>query len=367
MADVNDLLAHLLEQNGSDLHVKVGTVPHLRVQGRLRPTPFDPPTVDDLTALVADLVPTARTRDLAERGEVSIAHAVPGLGRFRLNVYRQRGSYGLAIRVIAPGAPALSSLGLPESVPGLVENDAGLVLVCGPASSGKTTTAAALLDHLNQLRAAHIVTLEDPIEVLLADRTSLISQREIGSDTRSAADALRRIDQLDPDVIYVSKLEDPDTIDQVLTAAGAGRLVIATTTAASAADALHRLVGHFEATRQPRIRHALATVLRGVVCQRLVEGVDGSGLVAAAEILTASPEVTEAVATEAGPNEFAMLMATGSDRGMQAMDQSLIALVRSGRVAPSVAIAASSDPDRLAAVVAEASNRSDDEKSATPK
>lgn len=353
MAELDELLAHLIEQSGSDLHVKVGSVPHLRVQGRLRRTPFDASTFDELAEMVADLVPTARTRELAERGEVSIAHGVAGLGRFRLNVYRQRGSYGLSVRLIAPGAPALASLGLPPAVTDLADQTSGLVLVSGPASSGRTTTAAALLDHINGSRSVHIVTLEDPIEVLLADRSSIVSQREVGVDTRSAAEAMRRINRLDPDVVYVSELNDAATIDEVLTAAGAGRLVVATTSAPSVAATFDHLLEHFETARQSRIRHALATVLVGVVSQRLLEAATGEGLVPAVEVLTASPEVAEAIVAGAGPDGYGMLMARGADRGMQAMDQSLIALVRAGRVAPAVAIAASTDPDRLATVVAE--------------
>jgi len=352
MSDVDELLGHLIEQNGSDLHLKVGSVPHLRVQGRLRATPFDASTVDDLEALVADLVPTARTRELAEHGEVSIAHAVAGLGRFRVNVYRQRGSHGLAIRLIAPGAPALDTLGLPEQVTALADLDAGLVLITGPASSGKTTTAAAMLDHINATRTAHIVTLEDPIEVLLADRSSMVSQREIGVDARRASEAMRRINRLDPDVIFVSELEDAETIGEVLAAAGAGRLVIAVVSAASVSAALAELVAAFEVPRQARIRHLLATVLQGAVGLRLLESLDGARMMPAVEILTATPMVAAALVDGGGPDQLATLMARGADHGMQAMDQSLIGLVRAGQVSPTVAVAASTEPDRLASVLA---------------
>ncbi len=352
MTDIDVLLRHLVEQSGSDLHLKVGSVPHLRVQGRLRAIPFDAPRVEDLEHLVGDLVPTSRTRELAERGEVSIAHAVPGLGRFRLDVYRQRGTYAMAMRLIAPGVPALDALGLPAQVGTLAELDAGLVLVTGPAASGKTTTAAAMLDHVNRTRKAHIVTLEDPIEVLLADHSSMVSQREIGIDARDTAEALRRVNRLDPDVIFVSELGDAETIGEVLAVAGAGRLVIAVVTAATVAAALADLLAKIEVPRQARVRHVLASVLQGVVGLRLLESADGTGLVPAVEVLTATPEVTAALTDGAGADELAALMGQGADHGMQAMDQALIALVRAGSVTSTAAVAASAEPDRLAAMLA---------------
>lgn len=351
MADLNELLRYLIEQRGSDLHVKVGSVPHVRVQGKLRRTPFDASTMDEVAQIVSDLVPTARTRDLAERGEVSIAYALPGLGRFRLNVYRQRGSYGLSVRLIAHGAPAIESLDLPPIVAALAELESGLVLVSGPAASGKTTTAAAMLDHINRARAVHIVTLEDPIEVLLADRSSMVSQREIGVDVRSASEAMRRMSHLDPDVIFVSELNDADTIVEALALAASGRLVLATTPAASVAATFAYLVGTFEQNRQSRVRHGLASVLRSVVSQRLVGTINGDRLVPAVEVLVATREVGEAVIAGADPSELDALMAAGMVHGMQSMDQALVALVRDGKVSPSAAIAASHDPDRLGALL----------------
>ena len=352
MADLNGLLEHLIEHCGSDLHVKAGSAPHLRVHGRLRRTPFDTSSVEDVAEMVADVVPTSRARDLAERGEVSLAYAVPGLGRFRLNVYRQRGTYGLSVRLVAPGASDLASLHLPVGVQQLAELSSGLVIVSGPSSSGKSTTVAAMLDHINRTRAVHIVTLEDPIEVLLADRSSMVSQREIGVDVRGAAEAMRRINHLDPDVIAVSDLPDADTISEALTAAGSGRLVVVTSPAPSVASTIHLLVGQFELPRQPRIRHGLAAVLRGVMSQRLVDTAEGSDRVPAVELLTASPEVAGALIDGADEAGLVSVMERGGALGMASLEQALAGLVRDGKVNAATALAEANDPDRLAALLA---------------
>ena len=347
MADLNDLLQHLIEQRGSDLHVKAGSVPHLRVHGMLRRTPFKSSTAAELEGMVAELVPVARTRILAERGEVSIAYGVAGLGRFRLNVYRQRGSYGLSVRLVSPGVPSIDTLELPDIVEALTEHESGLILVTGPASSGKTTTVAAMLDRINSTRAVHIVTLEDPIEVLLADKSSMVSQREVGVDARSTSDAMRRMSHLDPDVIFVSELSDLETIEQVVAVAGSGRLVIGIAPTASAAETIGYLLSYFELPRQTRIRHAIASTLRGIVSQQLLHGTGSRGLVPAVEVLTGTPAVVDAIVAGAQSADLEALMARGDEQGMVTMDQALLELVRAGSVTESAAIAASHDPTRL--------------------
>ncbi len=352
MADLNDLLAHLIEQRGSDLHVKAGSVPHLRTQGKLRPTPFKTSTVAELESMVAELVPVARTRVLAERGEVSIAYGVSGLGRFRLNVYRQRGTYGLSVRLVSPGAPAISDLALPEKIESLIETESGLLFITGPASSGKTTTAAALLDRINMNRSVHIVTLEDPIEVLLADKSSMVSQREIGVDARSMAEALSRINHLDPDVIFVSELSDVETVTQVIAAANGGRFVIAVAPTGSAGETVEFILGHFELSKQQRIRHALAASLRGIVSQQLLGARGGGSLVPAVEVLTRTPASIEAIVRGSSVDEITALVEQSEGDGMQSMDQALSALVRSGKVEPGEAMAVCHDPNVLRAAIA---------------
>ena len=347
MTELNELLEHLIEQRGSDLHIKAGSIPHLRVQGRLQRTAYRPTTSDELEAIVAELLPVSRSQELAELGEISIAYGVSGLGRFRVNVYRQRGSYGMSIRWVSPGAPAIGALNLPPVVEKLASEESGVVLVTGPASSGKTTTVAAMLDHINATRAAHIVTLEDPIEVLLSDKSSMVSQREVGVDARTAAEAMRRVNRLDPDVIFVSELTDADTIREVLSSAGAGHLVLAPITTVTASEPVTHLVEYFEVEQQPQIRHALASTLRGIVTQRLLNRTGGRGLIPVAEVLTNSSKVFDAVVAGEDPATLDRLMSEGEYHGMQTFDQALLALVRSGEIEPRDALAAAQSPQQL--------------------
>ncbi len=351
MTELNELLEHLIEQRGSDLHVKAGSVPHVRVHGRLQRTAYDPTTSTELEAIVAELLPVSRSQELADNGEISIAYGVSGLGRFRVNVYRQRGTYGLSVRWVVPGAPAIGALHLPPVVEKLAMEQSGLVLVTGPASSGRTTTIAALLDHINATRAAHIVTLEDPIEVLLSDKSSMVSQRELGVDTRSVADALRRVNRLDPDVLFVSDLTDAESIREVLSAAATGKLVLATLSTASAAATVQHLVGFFPVEQQAQVRHALASTLRGIVAQRMLDRTDGEGQVPAAEVLTSNRAVFGAIVDGASEPALVRLMSEGAEEGMQTFDQSLLRLVRDGVVSARDALGAARSPRDLQAAL----------------
>lgn len=351
MAELDDLLEHLIEVRGSDLHVKAGSVPHVRVNGRLQRTAFDPSTPAELEALVAELLPVSRSQELADLGEISIAHGVAGLGRFRVNIYRQRGSYGMAVRWVVPGAPAIDALGLPEAVGRLADTASGLILVAGPASSGKTTTAAALLDRINATRSVHIVTLEDPIEVLLSDKSSMVSQREVGIDSRSFAEGLRRVNRLDPDVIFVSDLPDAESVREVLGAAASGNLVVATMTANSVFAALRRVVNFFPNAEHDQIRHALAAQIRGVVYQRMFDRSDADGLVPVVELLTATPEVVQAVAEGSAGSVIYRLMGDGAEYGMQTFDQALLRMVREGKVHPRDALGAARSPREMQAAL----------------
>jgi twitching motility protein PilT len=219
---VVDLLQYLLEERGSDLLVKVGSPPALRRNGKLERTMLEPLSPAGDRGLAEELLTPVKATELAETGETDLAHSVPGLGRFRVNVYRQRGSLSLAIRRVVPGAPAIADLGVPRVVADLAEQRDGLVIISGPAAAGKTTTAAAMIDHINASQARHIVTIEDPIEVLHADRVAIVSQREVGADTADVVEALRRVARQDADVIYVSDLNDPEAIMQALAVAAAG-------------------------------------------------------------------------------------------------------------------------------------------------
>lgn len=326
MTRVVDLLQYLLEERGSDLLVKVGSPPALRRNGRLERTTLealDPATIE---ALAAELLTPVKAQEFKAAGETDLAHSVPGLGRFRVNVYRQRGSVSLAIRRVVPGAPSIAELGVPPVVADLASSRDGLVVIAGPAASGKTTTAAAMIDHINATQSRHIVTIEDPIEVLHADRMAVVSQREVGADTADAADALRRVARQDADVIFVSDLIEAEAVGEALTVAAAGRLVIAVMSTLSVTDTISWIVERSPAESQAHTRQLLARVLRGIICQRLVDRADGRGRVAVIESLTGTPKVRDAIETAADTAVIARLMSEGDYHGMATFDQALFRL-----------------------------------------
>jgi twitching motility protein PilT len=331
MLDLNQLLAHVVESRGSDLHIKVGSPPYLRVDGRLEVTPFEAATPADTERIAFALMPKERAEDFMKRCDADFAHSVSGVGRFRVNVYRQRGSIGLVLRRVMPGNPTIDGLGLPNAIQRLAEEQHGLVLVTGPTSSGKTSTAAAIIDHINETRAGTIVTIEDPIEVLHADKQSMVIQREIGTDTTDHAEAMRRVLRQDPDVIFVSELRDVDVAWAALTAAQTGHLVIATMSTVNAIETIDRLIDFFPAVQQRQARQTLASGLRGIVSQRLLERADGRGRVAAMEILVATSRVHDAL-LDPVPGDLEGLMTEGEYHGMQTFDQSLFQLCKDGLV-----------------------------------
>ncbi len=242
MADLSALLNELVTERGSDLLVKVGCAPHIRRDGKLLPTDLPKMSPAEIESVAVELLSKSVIEELLDTGEVDVAHSVAGLGRFRVNVYRQRGSISMAIRRVVPGAPSMSDLGLPSAVERLAESDKGLLLVCGPAVSGRTTTAAAIVDHINTTMPKHILTIEDPIEVLHADKQGMVSQREVGSDTLSMIDGLRRVGRQTPDVVFLSAMGDAELKNEALRAAGAGRLVIAVTDDLTSTEAVLSLI-----------------------------------------------------------------------------------------------------------------------------
>ncbi len=326
MTRVVDLLQYLLEQRGSDLLIKVGSPPCLRRNGRLERTALEALGPPEIEALAAELLSPVKAEEFAETGETDLAHSVPGLGRFRVNVYRQRGSVSLAIRRVVPGAPSIADIGVPPVVADLASSRDGLIIVSGPAASGKTTTSAAMIDHINATQSRHIVTIEDPIEVLHSDRMAIVSQREVGTDTPDVVDALRRVARQDADVIFVSDLGDPEAVTQALAVAAAGRLVIGSMNTLSVIDTLSWLVDRQEPHAQAHTRVLLARVLRGIICQRLVDRADGRGRVAAIESLTGTPEVRDAISSGADSAVLERLMSEGEYHGMATFDQALFQL-----------------------------------------
>jgi twitching motility protein PilT len=347
MTQLEELLSYLHEVRGSDLHLKPGTVPHVRIDGQLRPTPFEalePGTVEMLATHVLD---EARRADLASHGEASAGLSVAGVGRFRVAVHRQRGSLAMVVRRVPPEIPDLDELGLPPQVERLAEEQKGLILITGSPGSGKTTTVAALIDRINHRRPCHILTIEDPIEVLHADAEAIVTQREVGTDTSGFAAALRTGLRQDADVIFVGELVDAETARAALTAAEVGHLVISTMRAAGAADTVARLIDLFPAAEQSQARQSLVATLRGVVCQRLMERADGKGRTPAVEILTGTAKVIDCIADPLRLHELEQVLADGHYHGMQTLDQALLDLVRDGLISLRDALAVSNNPEDL--------------------
>ena len=342
---VVDLLTHLLDERGSDLLVKVGSPPCIRRNGRLERTSLDSLDPESIELLASEMLAPDKAAEFKAHGEVDLAHSVPGLGRFRVNVYRQRGSVSLAIRRVVPGAPAIADLGVPAVVADLACQPEGLVLISGPSASGKTTTAAAMIDHINATQPRHIVTIEDPIEVLHADRMALVSQRELGADTADVADALRRASRQDADVIFASDLPDVESVREALAAAAAGRLVLAVVNTLTASDTIGSLVDRFEPHQQTSMRQTLGRVLRGVVCERLVDRTDGRGRVALVESLVGTPKVRAAIAANADPAVLERLMTEGDYHGMATFDQALFRLYNDDYISMDEALERVTNPE----------------------
>jgi twitching motility protein PilT len=353
--DLNDLLRFAVEHRGSDLHLKAGAPPHVRVDGKLRATPFDPVTPEDTERIALAITPAARADELTSTGETDYAFSVTGLGRFRVNVFRQRGSVALVLRRVLVGLPAFESLGLPGSVMRLADEVRGLVLVTGPTGSGRTTTAAAVVDHINSTRPVSIVTVEDPIEVLHSDKTAIVTQREIGTDTRDYATALRHALRQDPDVILIGELSTPETAEAALSAASTGHLVVAVMPTTRAAETISRLLALFAPDARSQARHTLAGCLRGVVSQALLERADGRGRVPAVEVLVGTSRVFDVVVDPHGQaSDLEAIMADGDYYGMQTFDQSLLNLYKNGLVSLRDVLAASSDAQEFRIALATA-------------
>ena len=331
--DLNTVLQRAVETGASDVHFKLGQPPIVRVDGDLRPLPGTPPLTEQELLVVLDAVTTispARRKFFDEAGDLDIAYSHPSLPRFRVNGFRQRGATSFAFRVIPAEIPNFERLGLPKGVGRIAEERRGLVLVTGATGSGKTTTLAAMLDHINRTRRQHIVTIEDPIEILHADRGCIVNQREVGLDTESFEQALRRVLRQDPDVILIGELRDTETAHTALQAAESGHLVFSTLHTIDAAETIGRLIEFFPPGKQQQIRSVLAGTLRGVVSQRLLPRVD-TGRVPAVEVMVANARIQDLI-RENRPDEITEAIADGEYYDMQTFSQSLIDLVLSGEV-----------------------------------
>ena len=344
---IEELLEQTVSRGASDLHLTVGTPPVLRVHGRLeRLDEHDPLTRDEAERLLYAILSSEQQKELETRRQVDLALSVPGLARFRVNVYFQRQSLGAAFRLIPSELKSVEDLGLPKALNEFARKPRGLVLVTGPTGSGKSTTLAALIDEINRTRRDHIMTIEDPIEFLHRHKSCVVNQREIGQDATGFADALRGALRQDPDVILLGEMRDLDTIATALTAAETGHLVFATLHTQDAPSTVDRVIDVFPAAQQDQVRVQIAATLEGIVTQTLLPTVDGRGRVAACEILVPDDAVRNLI-RQGKVEQIYSVMQTGSKRGMQTLEQSLANLVARGQITKERALAASSRPAQL--------------------
>jgi len=330
--EIWDLLSLAQSHMASDIHLSVGASPAFRVNGELV---FQGPELSSVEteSMAREVMTEEQWRTFLQAGEVDFSFSLAGVSRFRMNVYRQRGCVSIAIRLVPATVPNLMDLGLPSALPALTEKSHGLVLVTGPTGSGKSTTLAALIDHINLTSRRHMITLEDPIEYLHKHRLSIIDQREVGLDTSGFAPALRAALRQDPDVILIGEMRDLETISTAITAAETGHLVFATLHTSDAVQTVDRIIDVFPTGQQAQIRVQLAMVLQGIVSQRLFKSLDEQARVAAFEVLINTPAVANLIRNQK-VHQIRSVMQTGKAYGMQTMEMHLKELTASGRISP---------------------------------
>ena len=346
-ADLNEILGIAIKAGASDIHIKAGLPPIFRIDGELYPYKEAPRLSPDVVNKIAFGIMTKGQQDkFKEAGECDLAYGVPGLGRFRVNIFQQRGTIGVVLRVIPFGVKTIEDLNLPPVIAKLAMENRGLILVTGTTGSGKSTTLAAMIDLINSSRTCHIVTVEDPIEFLHRDKRSIINQREIGFDTKSFSIALRAALRQDPDVVLVGEMRDFETIETALLAAETGHLVLSTLHTLDATETINRIVAVFPPYQQKQVRLQLASVLKGVISQRLVPRADGKGRVPAVEVLVANARVRECIEDKDRTKEIRDAIASGFIAyGMQTFDQSLMQLYRKNLITLEEALRQCSNPD----------------------
>ncbi len=332
---------------GSDLHCKVGSPPRIRIDGKLRRLDAPPLTADDTASMIAEICREDQAHQFAKTSEADFAYSLPGVGRFRVNAFRARGAAGLVFRRVTMGAIPLAELGLPEAIGTLAMERRGMVLVTGPTGSGKTTTLAGMVDKINSEREVHIVTIEDPIEVLHEDKLGMVNQREVRVDVDNFAVALRAAMRQDPDVILIGEMRDAETVQAALSAAETGHFVLSTLHTQDAQETIARIIDFFPPHEQKQVRLSLAGSLRGIICQRLVPRADGLGRCLAIEIMVNTGRVAEAIADADKTSTLTDLIKEGGFYGMQTFDHHLVTLIRDGVVSMDEGLGAASNPHDL--------------------
>jgi twitching motility protein PilT len=359
--ELNEILQIALRASASDIHLKAGLPPMFRVDGALVPLKDARRMApEEVGRMALGIMNDYQKEKYKQTNEVDLAYGVPGLGRFRVNVFQQRGTLGVVLRVIPFKIQTIEQLMLPKVLEKVAGEQRGLVLVTGTTGSGKSTTLAAMIDHINATETCHIMTIEDPIEFLIRDKRSIVNQREVGVDTMSFGQALKSALRQDPDVILVGEMRDLETIETALTAAETGHLVMSTLHTLDATETINRIISAFPPYQQKQVRLQLGSVLRAVISQRLVPRADGKGRVPAIEVLLATGRVRELVEDKDRTKEIPEAIAQGHlSYGMQTFDQSLMSLLKGGVISYEESLRQASNPDDFALRVSGISGTSD--------
>jgi twitching motility protein PilT len=359
--ELNEILTIAIKAKSSDIHIKAGLPPIVRIDGKLRPIPNAQRLAPDaVRAMAFAIMNEQQKKQFAEHYEVDLSYGVPGLGRFRINAYSQRGTVALVMRAISMAIPTLDSLNLPPILKKLAMEERGLVLVTGTTGSGKSTTLASLIDYINENRTCNVITIEDPVEYLHKDKKSIISQREVGFDTPSFGAALKGALRQDPDVILVGEMRDLETIETAMIAAETGHLVMSTLHTLDAAETVNRVISVFPPYHQRQVRTQLSGIIKGVISQRLVPKIDGKGRVPAVEVLIGTARIRECIDDEEKTKQIPEAIAQGFvSYGMQSFDQSLMQLYTKKLITYEEAMRQSTNPDDFALKVSGISSTSD--------
>ena len=347
MFDLHEALQYVVSNDGSDLHLKVPSRPLIRVHGRLEPIEqYDPMRPTDTERVLREMLSEHgdKLAEFDKHNEVDFAYAVSGLARFRVNAFRQRGTVSLAARVIPPVVRTIEELGLPRVIADLADEERGLILLTGTTGSGKSTTLAAIINHINETKSRHVVTIEDPIEYLHPDRKSIINQREVGMDTESFSRAMRRVLRQDPDVILIGEMRDEETVRTALSAAETGHLVMSTVHTLDAPESVNRIVDFFQPHEQSQARAMLAGTLKGVVSQRLVPTRDGNGRIAVCEVLRMTGRARDMIMDPDETGRLREVITEGEYYGMQTFDQALLGHYQAGRITMDEALRVATSP-----------------------
>lgn len=342
-----DLIKYGIDNRASDIHITTGIPPAFRIDGVLRYLDERPLSSDSIEALIKQILTEEKARELEFTGEIDISYFIPSLGRFRMNIYKQRGCYAVAIRIIPSRIPTIEELGLPTIIKDLARLSRGLILVTGPTGSGKSTTLASIINQINQEKNCHIITLEDPIEYLHIHKKSIVNQREIKADTLSFSNGLRAALRQDPDVILVGEMRDLDTISTALTAAETGHLVLSTLHTSGAAKSIDRIIDVFPPHQQLQVRLQIASVIQAIISQQLLPKAIGKGRLLATEIMIATPAIRNLI-REGKTYQIDNIIQTSKKEGMQTMDNSLLDLYKQGLITKETVLKQAADIEYVA-------------------